>query len=46
MACCGLQRPVLHDSGWLARDIVEDDGACDEATCWLSPGLWLCGVVY
>ena len=46
MACCGLQRPVLHDNGWLVRDIVEDDGACDEATCWLSPGLWWCGVVY
>ena len=28
LACNGLRRPILHGSGWLAWDIVGDDGAC------------------
>ncbi|TVU35983.1 hypothetical protein EJB05_17891, partial [Eragrostis curvula] len=44
VACSGLRRSVLHGSGWLAGDIVGDDGACDVATCRLSPGFWWCGV--
>jgi len=39
LACSGLQRPVLHGSGWLVWDIVGDDGACEVG--YLSASSWI-----
>ena len=39
MACSGLQRPVLHDSGWLVWDIVGDNDACEVG--YLSASSWV-----
>ena len=39
LACSGLRRPVLLGSGWLAWDIVGDDGAREVG--YMSASSWV-----